>query len=457
VVTELHARATDGSASPTRAVLGLGLPLVVGALSSLMSSVIDTAMMGHYGTVELAAVSAASAVFDIFSNIVVASVVAYQILAPRLLGAGHLNGLRRAWRSSLWYCGGLALLLTVVTVTVGGTIAGTVAGGDQRIVDLADEFLRARAPSLLLLVPFGLLTATFNAQRRSRYTMVAGLGISAVNLVLDWLLIYGPGPLPALGVVGNGLATTVSWAMGTAWLAVSARSGPLARTASTDAVPDVDFDTSVPRLAWPAIVSTAVDYISLALFFAIIGRGGESALAAGRIGSELDTLSFGVLVAFAAAVRILVGRAIGAGDIDGCAQLWRVGRRTLLVAVLPVAALLVLDPTGVLALFTSYRPVVDAGTRAVLLVGLGLPAMAWCIGSTSMLKALGQTRSDMYANLGAVWLVQLPVAALAAHAKLGVTGAFFGLLGYWLARASVSAALARRAFQRTVRQKDRQP
>ncbi|WP_449060979.1 MATE family efflux transporter [Planomonospora algeriensis] len=417
-------------------IFTLGLPMLIGALSSSMSGIADTAMIGHYGTAELAAVSGAAAMFDILAGIVLASFTGHQILAARFAGREDPAGIRRSLTSSAWFCGGIAVLLTLLCTVAGEWLTGFAVGGDARLQAIGADYLTARAPTLLLLVPFSLLAAVFNAYRKPRYAMVAGIVINAVNLVLDWLLIYGTGVFPELGATGNGLATTLSWLVGVVLLAVSARHFGLSDLLRRpDIGKPVDFATSVPRLSWPAILSTGLDYASLAVFFAIIGRLGESELAGGRIAFEIIIFLFAVGSAFGAAVRILVGRATGAGRISEVWSVWRVGRVVLLVPALVISLLLVVFPTAVTRLFTSFEPVIDATAQALPLVALCIPLMAWTLGNLSILRALGKTDHDMYSNLATALFVQLPLAWLLTDVmELGITGAYVAVASYWLAR-----------------------
>ena len=414
-----------------------------------MSGIVDTAMMGRYGAADLAAVAGASAVFDVFANVVLASVIGYQILAARFAGRDDPAGLRTAMRSTASFSGGIAVLLTLLCLLAGGWLTGLVSSGDDQLRQIGSDYLVARGPTLLLLIPFAVLAATFNAYQRPRYALIAGIVLNLTNLLLDWLLIYGPGPLPALGAAGNGLATTVAWLVGVGCLLAAARPfglvGMLRRPPSSE---PVGFATSIPRLGWPAIVSTALDYLSTAIFFAIIGTIGAAALGGGRIAFEVMVLLFGVGAAFAAAGRILIGRSMGAGRVDEPRQLWRTSQVVLLVPGLLLAAALAVFATTVARLFTSFAPVVDAAADALPLIGLCVPLMALTLGNVSLLRALGQTRVDMYGNLVAAIAVQLPISWLLAEAAgLGIAGAFYGVVGYWLSRTVLTEILARRALR----------
>jgi MATE family multidrug resistance protein len=445
----MTADTSSDTRTPVRQIAALGFPFLLGAFSSSISGVVDTAMMGRYGSADLAAVSGASAIFDVFSGVVLASVVGHQILAARFAGRDDPEGIRWSLRSSTWFCGGLAVLLTLLCLCAGGWLTGLISDGHGDLRRIGADYLATRGPTLLLLVPFSLLAATFNAYKRPRYATVASVVVNGANILLDWLLIYGPGPLPRLGATGNGLATTVSWLLGIGCLLVAARrfglAGLLRRPGPGGTV---DFETSVPRLSWPAIVSMGLDYASNAIFFAIIGGLGEATLGGGRIAFQMMVLLYGVGTAFSSAARILIGRAAGAGRVADLPLLWRSTRLVLLppAAVLTVA--LVVAPRPAALLFTSFPAVVTAAAKVIPMIGLSVLLIAWTLGNVSVLRALGQTRWDMYGNLVAALCVQLPLSWLLARvAGFGITGAFAGVVGYWLVRAVLTEALARRGIR----------
>jgi putative MATE family efflux protein len=327
-------------------------------------------------------------------------------------------------------------------------MVGLVAGGDPPLRDIGADYLAVRAPTLILLVPFTLLAATFNAYERPVFATVAALVVNAANLLLDPLLIFGPGPLPRWGAVGNGLATTFSWVLGVAVLVAAARRFELRRLLQRPGTgTPVEFVTSVPKLSWPAIVSSAVDYASLVVFFAIVGSLGSAALGGARIGFELMVLLFATASAFAAGARILIGRSVGSGAIEEARTFWRTGQWLLVAPALVIGVAFVAFAKPIARVFTSFTPVVDDAASAIALVGLCVPLLAWSLGNDGVLRALGRTRQDMYSNLIPVLLIQLPLAWLLAHeAGLGVAGAYLGFLGYWIGRASATEILARRAI-----------
>ncbi len=435
--------------SPARTIIGLGLPMLVGAVAATMSGVIDTAMIGHYGATDVVAVAGATAVFDIFANVVLASVIGHQILSARFAGSREPGGIRASARTTAVFSGGLALGCTLLCGLLGGPLTGLVSGGRPELEHIGGEFLLACCPTLLLLVPFSMGSAVINAYKRPRCTMAAAILVNLVNLGLDALLIYGPGPFPRLGALGSGLATTVSWAVGVVFIGVVAwRLGLVETVRRADPAPEVEFETSVPRLAWPAIASMGLDYASTAVFFAVVGQIGATSLGGGRIAFQVMVVVYGLLGAFGAGGRVLVGRALGARDLPAVHALWRTGQRLLVLFALPVAVVLIGLPDLIGSLFTSFPQVQEEASGAIRMVGVSLPLIAFTLGDVSVLRALGRTRWDMYGNLLGSICVQVPLGWLLAEVfHLGIVGAFGGVVGYWLARGVASEVLARRAVR----------
>ncbi|GAA0611960.1 MATE family efflux transporter [Kribbella sandramycini] len=435
--------------SERREITRLGVPFLIGVLSSSLDGVIDTAMMGRFSTDGLVAVAGASAIFDVFTTVAVATVVGHQILSARFAGRDDDAGLRASFAATARLSILVVLPLLAACVFFGTPLAHlTLAGSGPAVIELGGSFLTAVAPTLPLVVAFTALTATMNAHQSVKAPTVAALVVAGSNILLDWLLIYGPGPFPRLGVVGDGLATSLAWAIGLALLLVfAARAGYLARL-RTRAVPaPVDFETSVTKLSWPAIVSTAVDYTSTAVFFGVLGGLGAQTLGGGRIAFHVLVLIYGFGAAFGAAVRILIGRAAGADDATKVRATWVAGRSLLLPAGLAIAVVLIAVKGWVARAFSPDPVLQDQLAAALVMVALIVPLIGWTLANAGLVKALGRTKLDLYANLAAAAGVQLPIAwLLGSVLGLGVTGAFAGMAAYWITRGALLELWARRSL-----------
>lgn len=429
-------------------VTRLGLPFMLGGISSTISGVIDAAMIGRFGSRELAAVAAGSAIFDIPGNVVLGACLGHQILSARFAGRDDPGRMRDSLVASVRFSGGIALVL-MAAMTFAGEAFIRLVTSDPVIANLGAGYLVARSPSLLLVVAFTLLAAMLNSYERPRYAVIAGILIGAFNILLDIILIYGVGPIPSLGAVGNGLSTTGSWLIGTAVMFEFARRFGLFETLRRPRTePALDFETSVGKLSWPGIASTLVDSGVLAIFFASIATAGQAALGGARVAYEVMVLVFATAAAFGAAVRILIGRALGAASPHEALSVFKAGRFTLIVPGLMLAGGLFAARQLVARLFSTDSEVLDAAIAGLGLVAVSVPLIAWSISNDSVLRATGRTRWDLYSNIGPVLLLQLPVSwYLVIVAGKGVAGAFLGVLAYWVGRSLFSAVMARFALR----------
>lgn len=449
------------SPSARREIVRLGVPFLLGVLSSSVDGVIDTAMIGRYGSNDLTAVAGGSAVLDVFITVAVASVVGHQILAARFAGRNDPTAIRHTLHSTAVFSALVVAPLVLCCVLLGRPLAALVSSGaDAHVAHIAANFLLAVAPTLPLVVAFTAITATFNAFSLARQPMIAGLVVVAANVGLDYLFIYGPGPFPRLGATGDGLATSVAWLIGLVVLLAFARARRLGERLSrpNESTSPIDFETSVPRLSWPAMVSSGVDYTSTAVFFGILGETGAGALAGGRIAFHVLVLIYGLTAAFGAAARILVGRAVGAGRVDDVRTTWHAGRRILVGAGVAVGAALILLRHAIALIFTGDAGVRDQIAHALVVVGPIIPVLAWTLANLAVVRAFGRTRLDMYGNLIAAAVVQLPIAwALSQRTGLGTVGAFAGMAAYWIVRGSLVARWAKRCVAEFERESSDRP
>ncbi len=437
---------SPGVLAPLKRIANLGIPFVIGSVAAAVSGIIDAAMMGRFGDTELAAVAASSAVFDVFVNLVLASMVGHQILAARFAGRDDPGAVGRSMRTAGRLSLGLAGLFVALVVVFGGSLVGLISS-DPAHQAIGADYMMARSPTLLLVVAYALVAAVLNAFENPRPAVVAGIIISALNIFFDVLLIYGPGPFPRLGAVGNGLSTTLAWLIGVAFLLAVATHHPLARAIGRRPEPGpVDFETSNTRLIWPAMSSALLDYASIVIFFAIIGSAGQADLAGGRIAFEILLLLFTLWSAFAAAGRILVGRSAGAQNWNDLGLYWRIGQGAMVVGGLAVGAVLAFGAEWVARIFTPSADIISSTVPAVIWVGLSLPLLGYTLANSGVLRALGRTKAEMISNVGPMLAVQLPVSwVLVNRFDLGVSGAFVGVLGYWIVRAVFTEIQSRRA------------
>jgi MATE family multidrug resistance protein len=433
-----------GRISTARDITVLALPMLAVSLTDIAMSFIDTVVIGRVGTVALAGVALGSAVHIIFSQIIGSSAIGFRILAARRLGAGDRGGTA-------------ALLRPLLAVGILGGLLGSavIAGsapwlmrrlaGDPVVAAEATAYVQVRTWSLAPLIMVILLRMVCECDRKPASAMRVLIPAQVVNALLTPTLAFG-WIGPAYGVRGTAAASVIAMTLAAVLLlrTVSQLLPELRRAGWA-----ISEAKRAGRLGAPEVASSGLDYLGNLAFVALIALIGTVELAAGHIGIIVVTLLFIVSMTFAVATQILIGRRLGASpDPREALRIYHRSRPFLFLIGLSIAAASPLWARGAAWLFSDAAAVREAVYQPLVIVGLTAVVMVLATHATAGLRALGRTRDVMLINVGAVWLIQLPVAYLAVRlagsaALSWVMSAYFG---YFLVRAVLADVLVRRHF-----------
>ncbi|HSO18253.1 MAG TPA: MATE family efflux transporter, partial [Desulfosarcina sp.] len=202
--------------APLRTFLGLWVPVLFSLVAEPLTGLVDTAFVARLGADTLAALGvgtmALSSVFWVFNFLGVGS----QTEISQALGRGEMaRGMRIASLAmGLALAAGLFLMILAWLISASVANAMGAAGDVHRQAVVYIQWRACGAPAVLLtLTAFGVLYGL----QDMRMPLWIALGVNAMNIVLDWMLIFGWGPLPALGIAGAAAASAVSQWLGAGW------------------------------------------------------------------------------------------------------------------------------------------------------------------------------------------------------------------------------------------------
>lgn len=417
-----------------RAIVHLGAPAACAALLQAGFLIVDAFWLGRVGPVALAAASTAGFVMWLAQAVGDGIAVGSGARLARAVGAGDPAAARRAAAAGQ----ALALAASVVVATAGLLAAGDVfafMGTDDEVTAAGWAYLRVILVGLPAHYLFAWAAASFRAAGDARTPVRLLVVASAVNVVVDPLLIFGAGPLPPLGTAGAALATALAWT--TAAIVGWVKLGGLGlRPRLADLPGPWSESLGAIRVGLPVSLEGALFSLIYILLTTVTTGFGTAALAALGVGHKLEMLNYFVCAGMGAAATTLVGQALGAGD---GVRAGRVAWRALFLTCLPVGAvtcLLVAFPRIAVAVFSSDREVQAAGVTYALLVGMSQLFMA---AEVVLFGAFaGAQRTTLPAVLVvaltalrvpvATWLVARGVGVEAIWLAIGVTTVVKGLV-----------------------------
>jgi putative MATE family efflux protein len=402
-----------------REIAGLALPALGALAAEPLYLLADTAMVGHLGTEELAALAIAATLltgaFTLFNFLTYGTTAQ----VARLSGAAEHEMAGRLAAQALWLASAISVLLTAALAAAAVPLV-SLMGGDGHTGDLAILYLRIGSLGL----PFALIALAGQGFLRGvsdlRTPLVIVVASNAANVALNVLFIYGFG----WGIAGSAWATVVSQAgMGAAFVTALLRSPADSRRPSLAAI------RPLVRIGWEIFVRTTALYASFLVASAVLARVGDDALAAHQIAFQLFVFLALVLDAVAIAGQVIVGRSLGAGDADE-AHAAALRMIQLATAAGAVFAVIMLALTSVLPhAFTSDPDVIHEADKIWPLFALMQPANGAVFALDGILIGAGDTRFLMWGMLAASLCVFVPVALGSLALDLGIVGVWCGLLG----------------------------
>ena len=201
-----------GRTATLRELVTLAWPILVSMLSITIMSIVDTLFVSALGTLALASLGLALPVVYLVLSFPMGPLSAVKIVAAQATGAGEERRARALGWQSLWLALGLGLVAILLTPVAWLVLDLLAEGADSAW--LARTFCSVRLVSAPLTFASLGLTGWFQGRGDTRTPMVAVLLANATNIALDPVLIFGLGPIPALGVGGAALATNLAEVVG---------------------------------------------------------------------------------------------------------------------------------------------------------------------------------------------------------------------------------------------------
>lgn len=435
-----------------RATLVLGAPLVGSHLAQIAITLTDTVMLGWYDVEALAGlVIAGSFYFTIF---LVGSGFAWAVMpvVATALGRQDQRQARRATRMGLW-----------LSIIYGAVFMVPMFAGERILLSLGQtEEVAAQGGLYLSIAAWGLipnlvimvLKGFLSALERTQVVLWVTLGSAALNVVVNYVLIFGNFGAPEMGIRGAAIASVSIQIAGTAMLVIYVRARATAYELFRNFNrPDWEAFIHIFRLGWPIGLTSLAEVGLFSLASVMVGWIGTLELAAHGIALNIASVTFMVHLGLSQAATVRVGNALGRGDRVNMRMGAGVALALSMAAVsLTIIAFLVI-PEPLIGLFLDPD---EPDRAAILAVGAILLAVAalFQLADAAQVMALGMLRgvqdttvpmvmaSVSYWGIGAPasWVLGFPLGLGAAGIWLGLAiglGVAAGLLShrFWRGKA----------------------
>lgn len=414
-----------GRILPTLTVLAL--PIMATALVQTAYNLTDMAWIGRVGSHAVASVGAAGMYTWLSGGIVTLARMGGQVKVAQSLGNGQAE-------DAAEYAGGairmtvlLALAFALLTNAFAGPLIGFFGLKDAGIV--ADAVIYMRITCGLIVFSFfnQTMTGLYTAEGDSRTPFLANCTGLAANMILDPLLIFGPGPFPSMGVAGAAVATVTAQMLVSVVLVIHAASDQaLFRQVRIFKRTRPGYLKTMIQIGFPSAVQNML-YCGISMVLTrMVAVWGDAAVAVSRIGSQIECIAWMTADGFGLAMNAFTGQNFGARAYERVKKSYVTAALLICGWGLFTTALLVLGAEPIFRLFIKEPEVVPLGIAYLTILGYGEMFMCEELMTVGALQGMGKTMSCSMISI-ILTAVRIPLAFVLGRTGLGLDGIWWAL------------------------------
>ena len=437
-----------------RALLQLGIPLVIGQIGTIILGFADTLMIGHHSATELAAASFVTSMF----NLALIFAIGFSYGLTPIVGS--LYGQEKKERIGCMLKNGIAAngMLSLLLMAILGVLYLNLdhMGQPKELVPIMRPYFLVN----LVSVPFALLFNTvkqfFDGITCTKVAMWTTVVCNLFNILGNWVFIYGKLGFPEMGLLGAGLSTCLSRVMMglvlLAWFFCRRSYAAYRRGFLASSVNRADF-AMLNRMGWPVAFQIGMETASFSLSVIMIGWIGTLALAAHQVTITISQIFYMIYYGLSAGVAVRVSYFHGQHDYQALRRASYSGCHIMLLIIMCSITGILLSRHHMGALFTDDTAV------SSLVAQVAIPLAVYQLGDgmqyvfANSLRGLSCVKPMMYIAFVAYFVISLPLGYLfgivMGHGLVGIWYAFpFGL--------STAALLYYIWFNKNLRREERQ-
>lgn len=425
--------------------LKVALPVMLTQLGASLVGLFDSIMVGHYATVDLAAVSFSNAIFFTVMVFAMGALMGLTPLVGFQVGSlstndneqsdSSLASSPRRLISSLFQNGTLfTVLLSVFTlVLLGGCIPFLDCfGQDPKVVEVARPYYILIVISIVPFLFFTFFKQFLEGLGNTSVAMVITLVMNGLNIFLNWLFIYGNWGCPELGATGAGIGSLIARiGMPICFFLVMYFHREWKTYIRAVRLKNFDFSVikELSKIGVPIGVQTLMETIAFTAAFVFIGWISKEALAAHQIANQICDMTFMVILGIGSATTIRVSHQLGARNLHGVRMASNASIHLVLLINAIGAVLMIGFRNQIPTLFTEDQEVIAIASQLIVLAGILQLADGLQVVAASMLRGITDVKVPMIIAIFSYTIICISIGLfLAFPMGMGAQGIWIGFV-----------------------------
>ena len=422
--------------STTSSLIKLSIPIIMASLLQMAYNITDMFWVGRIGSDAVAAVGSAS--FFINLGWALASIVSMGAVVKISQAVGAKNEMqgRKYASSAIIMAVGLGLIYTAVLVVFAKELIGFFKMDSQWVNDEAIQYLRISSIGVVISFINITFTAILNARGKTKLSFRAVLYGNIINLVLDPIFII----LIDGGVEGAAWATICSRMVSLIYFYAVIYKQQLVKFAFRFL--DKDSFISLLTVGFPGAIQRVLFTVIAIVIGRLVSKWGVDAIAAQKIGLQVESITFMIVGGMQQAISIVVGQAYGAKNYKHIDRLYISALKIVGVVGVFSTMLFISMPRELVSIFVDDPNTIEIGSNYLLIVGLSQLFMCLEMVTGGTYNGQGLTRYS--ATVSVVFTsLRIPLAIWLGSTELGVSGIWWSIATTSMAKGLVMAGMYR--------------
>lgn len=400
-------------------VLIVAMPIMIQNGITNFVGLLDNVMVGQLGTVQMSGVAIVNQLMMVFNICIFGVVSGASIFSAQFYGQGNHEGVRNAFRFKLVSCGLFAVLGVAIFLTAGSSLIHLYLndGSAAEIAATHLEGMRYLAIMMIGMIPFTITQVYASTLRETGQTvlpMIAGVIAVFVNLMFNYLLIFGKYGAPALGVQGAAVATLISriieLAIVVIWTHANKKKNIFIQGAYRHFTIPKTLMKQIIIKGTPLMINEALWSGGMAVLTQCYSMRGLEAVAAINISTTVSNLFNVVFMALGSSISIVVGQQLGSGELEKAVD---TDRKMIFFSVaccvVAGSAMFLIAPEFP-DIYNTTDSVKGLATNLIRIASVFMPLYAFYHASYFTLRSGGKTIITFLFDSCYLWVINIPVA-----------------------------------------------
>jgi putative MATE family efflux protein len=412
-----------------KAIFLLAVPMIIEMGMESVFALVDLFFVSKLGEHAVSTVGLTESVLTLIYSIAIGVSMAATAMVARRIGEKNEKGAAAAAMQSIWLGIAIILLFSIVGVVFAGDIL-RLMGAEPTTIAMGTPYTRIMMGSSMAIMLLFLINGIFRGAGDASIAMRSLAIANGFNIVLCPLLINGFGPVPAFGITGAALATSIGRSIGVLYQLYHLFNGKsVVKLTMASLKAEWEIIKSLVSIAWPATFQFIIASCSWIFLAQLVAETGHSTASAGYQ-TAIRIIMFFLLPAWGIsnAAATLVGQSLGAKDYARAERSVMQTAKYNAVFMGVVSLFFLLLPQVIVGFFTPVEGVQAYAVKALRIISAGYIFYGVGMVLVNAFNGAGDTRTPTWINVFCFWLFQLPLAyLLARYFEWGPTGVFVAI------------------------------